>query len=341
MDNSSQFKDNNVPSSDFVKTKKISKKFLVIIISVFLVIGSLICLRMFIDKTNSQQITIPIAMAADDNYTYPTIVAMTSILENAKPTTKYEFYVMVPGNFNEENKNKILSAKDKYKNATIDLINMEDKFKSANTHGHITTPGYYRLSLSSLFPNFDKIIWLDGDTITLGDLTGMFNIDMEDDYYKGFLDDNINGAESLGVDDDHYICSGVMLVNLKKLRQDNIEQKFAEFIEENNEKLIQHDQTVINVLCYKNIGVLPPQYGIFNYYLENIDSAVSYNNNLKPNSRYSLNDITKAYENPVIVHCVNKPWKDKTVPYFDKWWDYAKKTAFYDEMKSKYTEVFN
>ena len=45
------------------------------------------------------------------------------------------------------------------------------------------------------------------------------------------------------VDNDHIICSEVMLINLKELRKDNMVEKFNIFIKENNDKLNQHDQT--------------------------------------------------------------------------------------------------
>ena len=50
----------------------------------------------------------------------------------------------------------------------------------------LTTPAYYRLSLSDSLPKVDKIIWLDGDTLTLIDLKEMFDLDMENYYYKGY-----------------------------------------------------------------------------------------------------------------------------------------------------------
>jgi len=51
-------------------------------------------------------IIIPIAFSLDNGYTFPTIVSMTSILENAFNRTKYDFYVLRSPNFLEENKNK-------------------------------------------------------------------------------------------------------------------------------------------------------------------------------------------------------------------------------------------
>lgn len=286
------------------------------------------------EKKNADNDGIPIAMALDDGYTYPTMVAMTSILENASKGTKYDFYIMHPGEFNDENKVKLKSIGRKYRNkCNINLIDMEDKYKNANDKGHITTPCYYRLSLSEVVPNLDKIIWLDGDTLAYKDLKEMYDIDMEGYYYKGVLDENVSAVDNFTTENDHCICSGVMLVNLKELRKDNMVEKFADFIEKNNERLIQHDQTTINAVCYKKIGILPLKYGILNYSMETLkENAKAF----RCKNKYTETEIEEAYENTCVLHCVCKPWKNAGVRGSKSWWDYAKKTNFYNEIREKY-----
>ena len=215
---------------------------------------------------------------------------------------------------------------------------MKDRYKNANAKEHITTPAYYRLSLSSVLPDLEKVIWLDGDTLIFGDLTELYNISMDGYYYKGFLDDNIHGTKDFGIEDDHYICSGVMLVNLEELRQNNMEDKFEKFIKLNNEKLKQHDQTVINVVCADKIGVLPSKYGIFNF--DNVEEAKSYALNLIAKNRYSESEITDAYNHPVILHCIRKPWYDINYYHARTWWDYAEKTGYIEEIKAYHKMKF-
>jgi lipopolysaccharide biosynthesis glycosyltransferase len=48
--------------------------------------------------------------------------------------------------------------------------------------------------LSELLPNVDKILWIDGDTITFNDLKEMYDIDMKNFHYKGFLDTSPNAV---------------------------------------------------------------------------------------------------------------------------------------------------
>lgn len=286
------------------------------------------------EKRSTNHEGIPIAMALDDGYTYPTIVAMTSILENAAKETKYDFYIMHPGEFSEENKGKLKSLSKKYRNkCSVNLINMENKYKNANDKGHITTPTYYRLSLSELLPDLDKIIWLDGDTITYTDLKEMYDIDMEGYCYKGILDENVSAVDSFTTENDHCICAGVMLINLKELRQDDMVKKFSDFIEKNNEKLLQHDQTTINAVCYKKIGILPLQYGILNYSMDTLKKNAKA---FRCANKYTEEEIEEAYENTCVLHCVCKPWKNASVRGGRAWWDYAKKTDYYSEIQEKY-----
>ena len=286
-------------------------------------------------QLSAQENVIPIAMAADDNYTYPTLVSITSLMENSKKDTHYDIYIMTPGEFAEENSQKLLNLQDKYCNrCKISLIDMKDRYKDANDKGHITTPTYYRLSLSSLLPNINKIIWLDGDTLIFEDLTDMLNLDMNGLYYRGFLDNNIHGTKAFGIQNDHYICAGVMLVNLEKLRQDNMEEKFEAFIKENNDRLVQHDQTVINVLCAKNNGILPAKYGVFNF--SDDESARLYARNLIAKNRYSEREMVEAYRKPAILHCIHKPWTDPAWSKANLWWHYAERTWHFDGIKAKY-----
>ena len=308
-----------------------------ILVALGVVVAGLAGWAWYKKSEDNREYNIPIAMALDDGYTYPTIVAITSIMENAKSGTNYDFYIMHPGEFSDENKDKLTSLQGKYDKCKINLIDMADKYRNANDKGAITTPTYYRLSLSELIPDRDKIIWLDGDTITYTDLREMYKIDMSGYYYKGFLD--FPGQDEFAADNDHYICAGVMLINLKELRENDMVNKFAKFIEENNDKLSKHDQTTINALCKDKNGILPAKYGIFCF--DNAEHAANYSDILNSEKKYTKRELVNAFNNPGVLHCTTKPWKTLKVYGADKWWEYAKKTDYYNEIKEKYGSIFN
>lgn len=278
---------------------------------------------------------ISIAMAFDENYVYPTLVSMTSIMENSNSNINYDFYLMHTPNLSEKGKGVFKSFQKKYnKNCKINLIDMKNAYKSAHTDSKISTPAYYRLMLSELLPNKDKIIWLDSDTLIYDDLSEMYNVDVEGYYYKGFLDWDWAPtlSRNFGIIDDHYIYDGVMVANLKELRKDNIVKKFENFINKNNNKLTNHDQTVVNAVCLDKIGILPAKFGVLSSVY---DFTEKYFKCLRSPEKYTKREVKNALSHPSVQHCVRKPWK-LVNRHTHLWWKYAKKTDCFKEIKEKY-----
>ena len=106
---------------------------------------------------------------------------------------------------------------------------------------------------------------MDGDTAVFEDLTELITIDMKHYYIMGFLDSLPNAIERFGVKDATVLCAGVLLLDLDALRKNHMQEKMYQFIHDNLGKLNQHDQTVINVVCQNNIGILPPKFGIWSF----------------------------------------------------------------------------
>lgn len=288
-------------------------------------------------ESNQLPTNIPIAMALDENYVYPTVVSITSVMENSNYKVEYDFHIMHPSNLSGESKKILKSLQEKYDNCKINLIDMKDKYKFAHTDSRITTPAYYRLMLSDILPNLDKVIYIDGDTIVLEDLVDMINIDMDGYCYKGFLDGpHLDSMKRFNVFSDHYICDGVMLLNLEELRKSNAVKKFDAFIAKNNNRLEQHDQTVINVVFADKIGVLPAKFGIWNWLCFVKGRAQSWINGLVCPEKYTSGEMLNASRSPAILHCVSKPWICNCNEFTDIWWRYSEQTDIFDKIKKKY-----
>ena len=286
-----------------------------------------------------ENMNIPITMSLDNEYIYPTIVSITSILENAFKETKFTFYILHPDNFTEINKEKLKSFEKKYfKKCKFNFINMKNKYiklkKLKKIRKKKPPAAYYKLSLPELLPEIDKIIYLDGDTLTYIDLQELYNIDMTNYYYKGLLDNFPECVDHITKKNDHCICVGVMLINLKELRKDNMTSKFDDFIIKKRKQLIQYDQTVINAVSYEKIGILPPKYGIFNY--KSKKKLFKKYKNIRYKNKYTNKELENAYLNPGILHMTYKPWiKLRQYKKID-WWKYAKKSDYYNEICENY-----
>ena len=282
----------------------------------------------------STNVIIPIAMALDNEYFYTTIVAITSIMENSYKKTYYNFYLMISPDFTFHNKKNLKNLEKKYNKCSIEFINMTNNFifKEARLSAHITTPSYYRLVLSDLLPNIHKIIYLDGDILSFEDLKEMYIIDMNGLYYRGFLDvikDPFNPKSTI------YLCAGVLLINLEEIRKDDMVKKMHKFMIKNNKKLKYQDQTIINAVGYPKLGLLPAKFGIFNF--NTLKFLFRETKHYRYKYKYSKRELIDAYYNPKILHFNRiKPWKKRNRYHLQLWWEYVKKTDFYQEIDKKF-----
>ena len=85
-----------------------------------------------------------------------------------------------------------------------------------------------RLLLDQLLPSeLNKILYLDGDTINISSLTKLWNLDMGNCVLGACIEATINQTyrENLGMKNLPYVNAGVLLINLKKWRDEKIGAK--------------------------------------------------------------------------------------------------------------------
>lgn len=276
------------------------------------------------------KITIPIFYAIDDGYAKFVAVSIKSLIMNANNNYNYDINVIYE-NLSEENAKKLKSLETD--NVKIILTEMNqnlsmitDKLGNRLREYTFTLTIFFRLFIPVMFPNYDKCIYIDADTVIPGDISRLYNEDLGNNYLgcivdKSTIDNEILASyfeEVVGIPRDKYINSGVLLMNSKKLRELKIDEKFLDLYTKYGFDVIAPDQDYINSMCYGHIK-----------YLSDIYDAMPNPNN-------------KEVENPVIIHynLFLKPWQYENVQYYDYFWKYAKFTPYYDEIleiKNSYT----
>ena len=76
---------------------------------------------------------------------------------------------------------------------------------------------------------------------------------MKEYYILGFLDNLFWALEMYKIRDAIVLNTGVLLIDLKALRDFNATEKFREFMNKYNNSVVQEDQTIINVVLQKYI----------------------------------------------------------------------------------------
>jgi lipopolysaccharide biosynthesis glycosyltransferase len=195
---------------------------------------------------------IPIVLAANVGYYQHLCVVLVSILEN-NPNNHFSFYVLTDKD-ELTNKEKIIKLKNTYKNFNIYFKQIDDSilvdFPLPLNIDYISVQMYYRYLIPDIFPELDKVIYLDCDTICNGNISEMWKTNIDEYYIAGVEDKYIIDIDYKPVigftSTDCYVNSGVLLMNLLKMRED----KIYKLLFENTRRLksvIQYpDQDVIN-----------------------------------------------------------------------------------------------
>jgi len=277
---------------------------------------------------------VVISMATDENFIYPIIVLITSILENADKDTYYKIYLLISDTVSEKEKEKILFLKNNYNNFNIYFINMESEFNNFYQGIVKSSAGQYRLKLPDVIKE-NKCIYLDGDTIVFEDLSKLYNIDLKDNLLGLCADLDVMSLRNrlIGVKENiEYFNSGVLLFDLKKCYEEKITQRFFELLELNTQKKRFYfvDQDVINKACEGRIYKLPIKYNFMSHMIYPAIKEIA-------EKFYSKEEVQEARRNPAIVHytwfC---PWKKRSNFFYNQWWYYAQKSGFLEEIKEKY-----
>jgi len=297
---------------------------------------------------------IPIMHCFDNNYVIPASVAFYSMLENSDPEYQYNLYVL-HSDITDLNQNKLKETISYFKNASLEFINMQNKFQDlfekTKSKGHYSKEMFYKFLAPSIFPQYDKIMIADVDVVYLGDISENFiKFDLNEDYYlaahKGFYLKN-------GPLENFYKCyeekfsqeeisklqmaAGYYIFNLKKMREEHIEQKMIECAVNNLWRIIQPEQDVINLICYPKVKLLPLNSIVCTYVYELYKTKEDLNNDYYN----SADEIKFAMENPIQLHYATniKPWKYLSSLKADIWFKYLAKTNFLSEYLQSFKKV--
>lgn len=272
---------------------------------------------------NIQKEIIPIVYASDNNYMLPTIVSICSLIENKDIDTIYEITILHTSTINKRYIKNIKNIVNKA-HCFVNFINMKDLFKNASSQiEHISVVTYYRLLLPSLLKKYNKCIWLDGDTIICKDLSELYNISLEKYFLAGVLAPysakDPEYCKTLGIAHmKQYVNAGVILWNLKEMRENGLEDKFLKLVTTDFKMM---DQDILNKVCFDKIKLLPLRYNVMNKLYQIEEKELSLKKQLYTNLEYE-----EAFSSPVIIHFCDKikPWNSSKGVFFDIWDEYKK-----------------
>lgn len=209
---------------------------------------------------------------------------------------------------------------------------------SMKNMGYYTMAIYHRLLMVRLLPdNLDRVLYLDCDLVVDGSLEEFWGM-LLDNYALAAVDELNSCApdvfERLGYDAKYgYFNAGVLLVNLKYWRDNNLTNAFLEYMSSHSDKLKTHDQDVLNALLHDKCKHVSRKW--------NTEEAFYHYYVIKKWRKMNSKEMKKVLFNPVIIHYSwkPKPWeKSCRHPLRLKYFFYLNKITLFSTYKPSFPE---
>lgn len=280
---------------------------------------------------------IHLLLSTDCHYIMPTAVTIKSVsVQNLN--SDLIFHIIIDSGVQEEQQQQLINVIGGVKQHKIIFHLVKREFFSNFPQlrngdaksGYITQATYYRLVVADILPNeVHRVIYMDGDVINTSAISPLWNIPI-DSYAVGAVTDMAEANhdfKKLGYDKKYgYFNAGVLLINLDYWREHKLKDMFMKLIAEEPERIVLHDQDVLNITLHDQKLNLPMRYNVQNGFLWKPD----YNQFGERYKDYE-GDLKQAIAHPVLIHFTDnkKPWHvEDCNPYSYEFMKYYKQTQW-------------
>ena len=269
-----------------------------------------------------QENAIPIFYACDDSFVRYTIVSLRSLIDNADRKYNYAIYVL-HDNICKVMQNETLKLVKE--NVTIKFVNVKRYLrrikKELPLRDYYSKTTYYRMFIANMFPQYEKAIYVDGDTIVKGDVSKLYNVDIGDNLVGAcqeqvMIQTEVYGnyvEQVLGISRNNYFNAGVLLINCKEWRIQKVLYQFVKLLGEYN-FIVTQDEDYLNVICQDKVAWLDLAWNVEVY-----------------------GELPVPEDEIKLIHyiMVSKPWHYRDCRLNQYFWQYAKKTTVYSQILNK------
>lgn len=257
-----------------------------------------------------------ILVTLNSGYVKPLCVMLRSLF-TAQPDTCFDIYC-INKSLTQDDYSFITNFLQNGHYKIIDVKTDDSMLSFAPITSRYPQEMYYRIFASKYLPkDIDRVLYLDPDLIVLRPLSALYSMDMGDNFFAaashvGRSLQKINEVRLQMETKGPYINSGVMLMNLKQLRE---EQDFAEvfdYIEKNRNLLLLPDQDIISAIYSDKIISISP-------YIYNMTERLVF----LPHKFDCAVDYKWVKENSAIIHYCgrNKPWNARYIGFLGEFYN--------------------
>ena len=290
-----------------------------------------------------------IVYASDDGYCQHMAVSMVSLIEHNREE-QLNFHILSDA-ISEENKEKVRQMA-KFYGRKVTFYPIEHLMKELLDRIYGLDTGRFRITtlarllMGSILPEtVTKALYLDCDTVVLRNITGFYNLRLNDCIAAMAAEPTIypEVKELVGLtEEDNYYNAGVILFDLSAWRMENMEENSLAYYNSMGGRLPFNDQDVLNYVLKDRIKRVGQTYDfITNYYYFRYSTLV------EKSSQYASGESAESFRmakhHPHIVHFASdeRPWNRGNWNHYSRAYDkYLRLTPFAEAEKIKGKEGY-
>ena len=280
----------------------------------------------------------PICFITDSTYILPTLVAVNSLYINKSSLTDYTVFVLIAGDITICHRKAFEAINKKINLISVKTDQLFKEISHSPRGKHVSATSLIKFDLPEIFSQYDKLLYLDSDTLVQHDISDILSLNMQTAYAAAVADTLIKPWFLKRLQLEQYFNSGVMLLNIKQMRNDRIRNRLIDYrLHELNYYM---DQDAFNVVFQK----LPQKKGGQNI----IWLPFYYNFQVISTSCFTVEEVCNKYNISVqntwrelcdassIIHFCSshKPWEFDNLWGSELWYDYYEKLP--KQIRNKY-----
>ncbi len=268
-----------------------------------------------------------VVYASNDNYARHLAVSLCSLLEHNRQVREIHIYILSMG-LSSLTRERIQKTAEPFgrKITVIEMGDLAERFSYDVDTGGFDLSIMARLFIGEVLPKeAERVLYLDCDTVVLSSLRSLWDAGLGSFLLGAVMEPTIYPSvkEEIGLSSESpYYNSGVLLIDMKRWREENVQKQLLDFYSSMGGKLFAGDQDTINGALKGRIKPLSPRYNFFTNY-----RYFRYSHLLKLSPVYGTipeKEFKEAGRHPAILHFMGdeRPWKQGNLNHYRRAYDY-------------------
>ena len=179
--------------------------------------------------------TIPVFYSISDDFTKYAAVSLNSLVKNANPENDYTV-IFLNQDLSKKHQEQLASFGTDYVHVKFFHIDeslvkpIQNRKENYLRADFFTMSIFYRLFIPDLFPQYDKAIYIDSDTVVADDIAKLYNTDLGNNLFAACTDSSIQYVDKmvkyikdvLAIDPKKHINSGMLVLNSRHLKKNTL-----------------------------------------------------------------------------------------------------------------------